>query len=405
MSRPLEGIKVLDFSRYLPGPYCSLLLSDMGAEVIKVEEPGQGDLARYMPPMLEGQGAAFIGLNRGKKSITLDLRAQVARDALYRMVPSFDVVLESFRPGVMERLGLGYETLKALNPGLIYCAISGYGQVGPMRDKAGHDLNYVALAGILGATGPEEGPPEMPAVQIADVAGGSYPAAVAIIAALFERTRTQKGQFLDISLTDGALSMMLFHLAGHLVDGKGVPPGRLPLNGGLINYRTYRTKDGKAMALGALEPKFFIAFLKRAGRPELISLMQAQGEELIQARAALGALFAERTRDEWVALLAEVDVCCEPVLEADEVVFHPLHRSRGMVREVVTGHDAQGKVQTIETVMGPLPFGREGLLAGGGVDEQPLPQAPSLGANGREVLLAHGFSEDEIETLRRSGGL
>jgi len=398
-SLPLAGVRVLDFSRLLPGPFSSLLLSDMGAEVVKVEEPGEGDFVRHMPPYQGEQSAIFVALNRGKKSLTLDLRRPECKAAILKILPTFDIVLETFRPGVMARLGLDYDSLAAIHPGILYCAISGYGQTGPLREKAGHDLNYCALAGILGATGPAGSAPEMPAVQVADVAGGSYPAAVSILAALYERTRTGRGRFLDISMTDGALSMMMMSLSAHLVDGKGTPPGNLPLSGRLVNYQTYQTRDGRSVALGALEPRFWMGFLKRIGRLDLAELMGVQGEELVQARKTLQALFRERTRDEWISLLADVDVCCEPVLEADEVASHPLHRGRGMIREVQQG---DGR---LETLVGPLPFGREALLAGE-VDDLPvLPGAPVLGADGEAILRQAGLTDDELQTLKAVGGL
>ncbi len=400
MTRPLEDVKVLDLSRLLPGPYCSLLLSDMGAEVVKIEEPGHGDYSRWMPPMVDGTGAMFLALNRGKKSVRLDLRAEVSREAVRRLAARFDVVLESFRPGVMDRLGLGYESLSAANPRLIYCSISGYGQTGPLRLKAGHDLNYLALAGVVGAAGPKQGPPSTSPVQIADVAGGSYPAAVSILAALYQREKTGVGQRLDISMTDGALSMMIALLPGHLIDEAGLAPGELPLSGGMVNYQTYRTKDGRFMALGALEPKFWLRFLELVGRPELGSLISARGEQLEHARLEVARLFAERTRDEWTALLEGEDVCCEPVLEADEVVHHPAHLARGMIREL----ERPGG-ELVRTVVTPLPFGREEILAGTSAELSPLPAAPELGAHGVGVLAANGFSVTEIERLQAEGGL
>jgi len=372
----------------------------MGAEVVKLEEPGQGDYARWMPPLVDDVGAAFIALNRGKKSMTLDLRAALAREAVRRMVMSFDVLLESFRPGVMERLELGYDTLSALNPRLIYCSITGYGQTGPMRLRAGHDINYLATAGVLGATGPRGAAPELSAVQIADVAGGSYPAALAILAALYQRQHTGRGQMLDISMTDGALSLMMFHLAGHFADGQALVPGEMPLSGGLVNYGTYQTADGRSMALGALEPKFWLTFLSRVGRPELAGLIQARGEALETAREEVARLFASRTRDEWTALLQEIDACCEPVLDADEVAHHPQHLVRGMIQEVT----APGR-ESLRTVMTPLPFGRPQAVSGHPQGSEPLPAAPLLGEHGPGVLAACGFLSEEIDRLRAEGGL
>lgn len=410
MSLPLEGIRVLDFSRLLPGPYCSLLLADMGAEVIRVEEPGQGDLTRWMPPLIEGLGATYVALNRGKKSLTLNLRHESAQAAIHKLIPHMDVVLEGFRPGVMARLGLDYERLSALHPGLVYCSISGYGQKGPLSQRAGHDVNYLALAGVLGATGPTEGPPQLSAAQVADLAGGAYPAAVAILGALLGRQRTGKGRYLDISMTEGALSLMLFQLAGQSAAGKVSRAGEAPLAGGLVRYRCYRTADGKAVALGALEPKFWQGFLERVGLSQLegidMAVLAGGGTEEVQSpeqRAALQTLeqlFLTRTRDEWAAFFADADLCLEPVLEGDEVFFHPLHRGRGMLRELAL--EGGG---TFEVVSTPLPFGRESLLAGEDVELSRLPGAPRLGQDGEEVLRSAGFTEAELDVLRRQGGL
>lgn len=410
MRLPLEGIRVLDFSRLLPGPFCSLLLADMGAEVIKVEEPGQGDYTRWMPPLVQGQGAAFVALNRGKKSLTLDLRREVAREAIRRLIPQVDVVLEGFRPGVMARLGLDYERLSALNPALVYCSISGYGQKGPLSQRAGHDINYLALAGVLGATGPTGGPPQLSAVQIADLAGGAYPAAVAILGALLGRQSTGTGRYLDISMTEGALALMLFQRAGEVAAGRSAAAGAAPLSGGLVRYRNYRTADGKSIALGALEPKFWTAFLERVGFSHLegADMLQlagaipdaAQAAEQLEAQRQLEQLFVSRTRDEWATLFAEDDVCLEPVLEGDEVTYHPLHRGRGMLRAVALDGD-----ETFEVISTPLPFGREEVLEGSADELSVLPGAPRLGQDGETLLRAAGFTEEELGVLRTQGGL
>lgn len=399
MHKPLEGIRVLDFSRLLPGPYCSLILSDLGAEVIKIEEPGQGDGTRILPPLVGGQSAVFMALNRGKKSVSLNLRAPSAQRALQEIIGSCDVVLEGFRPGVMDRLNLGYSTLSAKNPGLVYCSISGYGQSGPYRHKAGHDLTYSALGGILGVSGPEGGPPTVPGIQVADLAGGSWPAAVSILAALLERTRTGLGAYLDISLTDGALGMGVLSLAGVLADGSPALPERMPLNGGFVNYRTWLCKDGKSLALGALEPRFWFKFLESVGLPHLQGGLCVEGEAREQALGTLEALFLTRTRDEWVSTLDPLDVCAEPVLSAEEAAWHPLHRGRGMIREVQT---SEGPV---DAVMTPLPFLREEALSGVLEAQSCLPGAPELGAQGETLLRELGVSDEMLQTLKEEAGL
>ncbi len=396
---PLDGVKVLDLSRLLPGPFCSLLLSDMGAEVVKIEPPGKGDYTRWLPPIVDGMGAAFIALNRGKKSVTLDLSAKAGRDALRRLARGFDVLLEGFRPGVMAELGLDYDTLSRDHPGLVYCSITGYGQFGPCRTRAGHDLNYQALTGMLDATRASDGSPALPGAQTADLAGGALCGALAIVAALLNRHKTGKGQYLDISMTDGALSLMVMPLAVQLAAGSGCGPGEWMLCGGLPNYGVYRTKDGRALALGAIEPKFWTRFLERVGSPELADMALSDGIDPGTVRESLAGIIAGRARDEWMALLAEEDVCCDPVLDCDEVVHHPQHLARGMIQEVEAGNE------TLRTVVTPLPFG-PGRRKGPPVDSAPpLAPAPSLGAHGEEVLSAHGFMASEIGRLRLEAGL
>src|SRR5690242_11482361 len=272
--RPLEGLTVLDLSRLLPGGFCSLMLADFGADVIKVEDTGMGDYVRWTPPFYEGgdesaRGAAFLSLNRGKRSIRVDLKTDAGRDVLLRLARDADVLLESFRPGVMDRLGVGYEVLRAENPGLVYCAISGYGQDGPFRDRSGHDMNYLARVGLLGLTGSAEGPPVQAAGQIADLGGGALMAGFGILAALRERDRSGLGQFVDVSMADGALTWLAMVAARYLADGSAPARGGLELAGGLLCYRPYRCADGW-VALGALEPKFWAAWCRGVGREDLV---------------------------------------------------------------------------------------------------------------------------------------
>ncbi len=395
---PLAGVRILDFSRLLPGPLCTLILADMGAEVIKVEEPGRGDYVRSMPPFVGDMSAPFQALNRGKKSITLDLKTAAAQRAARRMASHVDVVLETFRPGVMKRLGLDYPRLSRENPALVYASISGYGQRGPMHDRAGHDINYLALAGILGATGPSDGPPELSPIQMADVAGGAWPAALSIVAALFNRRKNHHGCYLDIAISDGAVAMMNILLATHLADGDPIAPRSQPLSGALVNYRCYRTADGRGMALGALEPQFWERFLDTIGRGDLKGSISARGKEGRDLLNTLTDIFLSKTRDEWTALLQDADVCCEPILTPEEVLHHPLHRARGMFRTIRGGTPSC-------TVGSPLPFGREALLRGEDHALPPLDPAPHLGADGIEVLTSFGFTADDIARLREEGGL
>src|SRR6059058_5088416 len=244
VSLPLEGVRVLDLSRLLPGGFCSLLLADFGAEVLKVEDTGMGDYIRWSPPYYEGahesaRSALFLSLNRNKRSIRLDLKHERGCEALLRMVRQYDVVLESFRPGVLDRLGVGYERLREENPGIVYCAITGYGQDGPYRDRSGHDMNYLGLVGLLGLTGERDGPPVQAAGQIADLGGGALMAAFGILAALHERARSGEGQLVDVSMADGSLSWLSMVAARYLAEGRVPHRGDLELAGSIICYRPY----------------------------------------------------------------------------------------------------------------------------------------------------------------------
>lgn len=383
MSLPLTGLKVLDLSRLLPGPYATLVLADLGATVDKVEDPQGGDYARQMPPMKGETSALFQALNRNKRSLTLDLKSAAGVAALKRLVVHYDVLVETFRPGVMERLGVGFEVLSAVSPRLIYCAISGYGATGPDRLRAGHDINYLARSGVLAAGGQAGGAPALPGVQIADVGGGSLFSLVGILAALHERHRTGRGRFVDISMTEGALGFLQLQLGARLLLGaEGVPPqrGRDPLNGGFACYGLYQTSDSRWLAVGALEPKFFQGLCELLGRPELMPGGYDTGTEGARTRRELEAIFMTKPLAEWAALFRQHDLCVEPVLEGDEVLDDPQLRSRGVFLE-------ENDVLHLRT---PLSMGRSVTT-----------HAPMLGAQSREILEQAGFSPDEIAALQR----
>ena len=329
---PLAGVKVLDLSRLLPGPYATLVLADLGAQVDKVEEPGGGDYLRQTPPLREGESALFYGLNRNKRSLTLDLKTPRGVEALGRLAGHYDVLVESFRPGVMERLGLGEATLRARHPGLVYCALSGYGQTGPDRLKAGHDLNYVARAGVLGYSGAAEDMPAASGGQMADI-GGSLFAVIGILAALHERARTGLGRLVDISMTESAMAFIHMQLAARLVLGDAGAPlarGREVLNGGIAHYGVYRTQDGKALAVGALEPKFLAGLCARLGRAELATEAQHPGEAGERVRGEFQRIFASAPLAHWTALLGPADLCIEPVHEGDDVLLDAQLVARGL---------------------------------------------------------------------------
>ena len=320
----LEGVKVLDLTRLLPGGFCTLLLADFGADVLKVEDTGMGDYVRWAPPQYEGaddsaNSALFLALNRNKRSIRINLKEERGREVLLRLVKEYDVVIESFRPGVMDRLGVGYERLREENPRVIYCAITGYGQDGPYRDRSGHDMNYLGLIGLLGLTGEQVGPPIQSAGQIADLGGGALMAAFGILAALRERDASGAGQFVDISMKDGALSWLAMDAARVLAGAAAPGRGETPLAGGLICYRPYRCADGW-VTFGALEPKFWQAWCAGVGRADLAERQfEPVGSDV---HRAVEAVFAERTREEWRAFNDEHDCCVEPVLALDEALEH-----------------------------------------------------------------------------------
>jgi alpha-methylacyl-CoA racemase len=386
---PLVGVRVLDLSRLLPGPYATLVLADLGATVDKVEDPDGGDYLRQMPPHLGEHGALFYGLNRNKRSLCLDLKSAEGADALRRLCTGYDVLVESFRPGVMDKLGLGYDRLGQVNPRLIYCAISGYGQTGPDRLRAGHDLNYLARSGALGYGGEPDGAPAVPGIQAADIGGGSLFALVGILAALHERGRTGRGRLVDVSMTEGALSFLHMHLSARLLMGEAGAPLRRgvdPLNGGCACYGVYRTSDGRYLSVAALEPKFFSGFCEVIGHPELLAAGYAVGEQGARAREVIAGVIGEQPLAHWVRVFGEKDLCVEPVHEGDEVLEDPQLRARELF---VRAHDPQRGLQ-VTHLRTPLRMG-------------PLPTRPppALGQHSAQILEEAGFTPSQASGLLR----
>ena len=319
LAMPLTGIRILDLTRLLPGAFCTQLLADMGADVIKVEEPGTGDYMRWTPPLVDGRSALFEALNRNKRSIALDLKSDQGRDALLRLAATADALVEGNRPGVMDRLGLGWKVLHERSPRLVMCSITGYGQDGPFASRAGHDLNYMAVAGGLGLNGERAGPPIPLSVQVADIGGGGLQPAVAILAALVAVQRGGEGRWIDASMTDGAVGWLALAFAARAA-GERVARGDQRLAGRYACYRVYECKDGRHYSVAALEPKFWRALCEGLERPDLVEL---QYSEDASAQAALEEVFRSRTRDGWTEVLGPLDACCEPVLDLDEVPSHP----------------------------------------------------------------------------------
>jgi alpha-methylacyl-CoA racemase len=391
---PFEGLKVLDLSRLLPGGFCSLLLADFGADVIKVEDTGMGDYIRWSPPAFEGaeetsKSALFLSLNRGKRSVRIDLKSAAGRDVLLRLVRDADVLLESFRPGVLDRLGVGYDVLKEVNPRLVYCAITGYGLTGPNVHRSGHDMNYLGLNGILALGGDADGPPVSAGAQIADLGGGALMGAFGILAALHERDRSGEGQLVDVSMFDGALSWLAMVAARVFAAGEQPRRGAEMLSGSLLCYRPYRCADGW-VTLGALEPKFFAAWCAGVEREDLIE-HQFEGPGSA-AHAEVEQIFLSRTRDQWAAFADAHDCCLEPVLEVEEALESELVRAREMVIEF-----EQPGAGTVKGLGMPVKLSRTpGRVRSGG---------PALGEHTEQVLAEAGFSEGEIAELLEAGAV
>ncbi|KPQ29573.1 MAG: putative acyl-CoA transferases/carnitine dehydratase [Marinobacter excellens HL-55] len=344
MAGPLNTLRILDFSTLLPGPYATMMLADMGAEVLRVEAPDRVDLAKVMPPFDGKFSTTFSYLGRGKQTLQLNLKQPESVEKVKELVKDYDIVVEQFRPGVMSRLGIGYETLKAINPNLIYCAITGYGQTGPYRDRAGHDINYLAISGVASHCGrADSGPPPM-GIQIADVAGGSHHAVMGILAAVIQRQQTGQGAFIDISMTDAAFALNAMAGAAALAGGQSQKPEGGMLNGGTF-YDYYQTSDGRWLSVGSLEPQFSARLCDTLGIGEMKSFALSQNPEHQQKlKAAIKEKIAAKTFADWRAIFTEVDSCVEPVLTIEEAAEHPQIKARGMVVERDRG-DGQQQTQ------------------------------------------------------------
>lgn len=373
---PLSGIRILDLSRLLPGPYLTQLLADLGAEVIKVETPLAGDYARLAPPEM-GLGNLYETLNRGKKSLALNYRNPQGRELFIKMATTADVVLEGFRPGVAEKYGIGYEAVRAVNTDIVYCSLSGYGQNGPYRQRAGHDLNYMSIGGALSLNAQPGEKPIPYGLPVADLSGGML-AAIAILGALVGRDRTGNGMYLDVALLDGVVSWMTPLALSAWFGGLDVSAGSHPLLGGQACFNVYETADGKYLSLAALEPHFWGDFCKTIGRPDLIERQFESG-----LGKTLTGIFQQKTQAEWLCLFAGQDACVEPVNTVEGALSDPQVQARGHVREEA------GRPAAMNS---PFVFSRPTRTP-----------APALGADTRALLLEIGISEQDIETLNARG--
>lgn len=348
---PLQGIRILDLSRLLPGPLATQLMADMGAEVIKIEDPKAQDMTRFFPPMIKNQSLFYLSINRSKLSVTLSLKTEEGKQQFMELVKTADVVFDSFRPGVLDKMQIGYEYAKKVNHKIIYVALTGYGQTGSLKDKAGHDVNYLGYSGILGMTGLKN-QPIMPSVQIADTAGGSYAAVTACLAALWARERTGKGQLVDVAMTDCVMPMASILYTKKLnSDDDSLRRGYDYLSGGLAHYNIYQCADGKWIALGSLEPKFFQGFCLMIGKPDWVMRMLPEEKTIESLREDLAALFLTKTQEEWLQMAAGQDICLTPIMDLDEVYHSDYAKERELFFDME--HPAYG---TIKTVNQPFKF-------------------------------------------------
>jgi crotonobetainyl-CoA:carnitine CoA-transferase CaiB-like acyl-CoA transferase len=381
--QPLSGIKVLDLSRLLPGPYATMVLADMGAQVDKLEDLGGGDYIRNIPPMNGDQGIMFLALNRNKRSACLDLKKPAAQKAFLQMIERYDVVFDQFRPGVMDRLGLSYAKLREKNPRLIICALTGYGQDGPLAQRAGHDINYLSRAGVLGLQGPVGQAPTLPGFQLADIGGGIW-CVTAILAALLERARTGQGAVLDISMIEASMGFAIGGI-GLMLGGQAPKRGDEGLTGGIAVYQTYMSKDDKPISLGALEPKFWMAFCAGAGiEPDMTAIMP--GPHQAAAKEKVAAIFRTKTRAEWEDFAKKHDCCLEPVLEPEELESDPHLTARGVFFQMPS---PWGTLKQLRTPLTPK-------------DRAHAPP-PRQGEHTDAILRECGIDEQTIATLKAEG--
>jgi crotonobetainyl-CoA:carnitine CoA-transferase CaiB-like acyl-CoA transferase len=390
MGGPLEGIRIIDFTRLYPGPFGTQLLGDMGAEVIKVEDKNAPDYIRFFPPKIKDEGAGYLAVNRNKKSFAIDTRSDEGKELFLKLVEKSDVVVEQFRPGIMDKMGLGYETARKRNKKIIYASITGFGQTGPYAQIPGHDMNYMGLAGISDVIGPKDGPPVIPGVQVADVAGGGLMSVIGVLAALAARERTGEGQHVDVSMFDGILPFIGMIYANYLAGG-GLPErGNTFLSGALVCYNIYQTKDDRYITLGALEYKFWKRVCELIDKPEFIDKQYAEGEERDRIHAELTELFLTKTRDEWLELFRGEESMTDGVFSIDEVENDPHAKARNMIVEM--DHPTAGKIKGIGI---PLKFS--------GTPATELVPPPALGQHNTEILALIGIDKEGAEELREKG--
>lgn len=387
---PLSGLKVIDFTRLLPGPLATMFLADMGADVIKVEDPDSPDYVRDFEPRINGMSMFYLSLNRNKRSLAVNYLSAEGKKIIYDLIKNADVVIEQFRPGVMKEIGFGYDELIQVNPKLIYVSVTGYGQNSSMAQAAGHDLNYIAIGGALGITGNENGEPTIPGFQLADIAGGSYMTMNAVLAALYQREKTGKGDWVDVSMTDAVMPFNALQFA-YYQGTKQVPaPSQFELSGALANYNVYACADGKYVALGSLEPKFWNGFCKKVNRPDWADRFLLQGEELTKLKQEVKQLFSTKTRAEWLLFFKDEDICLTTVNSLSDLESDTHVAERKMLLD--NEHHSVGKYKTINQ---PLRF-----LAN---EFENNYTAPDLGAHTTAILTEMNYTSEAVRTLLQNG--
>ncbi len=377
--KPLAGIRVLDLTRLLPGPMCSLHLADMGADVIKVEDTGQGDYAR-------GMGSFYGSVNRNKRSLAVDLKQAAGRELFLCLADSADVVIEGFRPGAVDRLHIAYDDIQPRNPKIVYCAMSGYGQTGPFRDRAGHDLNYLSYAGVIDQIGVRGGPPVIPNIQMADLLGGSLSAVMGILAALIDAQRSGHGRYVDVAMSDCTLAHAVIPLSARHQYGAVAPRGEDMLSGGLPWYGIYETADGRYVAVASLEEKFWRRLCTALDREHWIGAYHGDATQREQVRSELRDLLKSQTQAHWVARLEAADCCFSPVLTLDEALDHPQFAARDMIHTSADG---------LPRFAFPIRFSEFSFEA--------RAPAPAHGEHSAQILGELGYSSEEITALRSDG--
>jgi len=390
MPGALQGLKILDFTTLLPGPYATMILADLGADVLRVLAGSRPDATLFLPPIIPGteMSAAAATLGRSKRSITLNLKDPKACEIIHRLIGKYDIVLEQFRPGVMEKFGLDYASLRQIHPRLIYCSLTGYGQTGPLSDRAGHDINYLARSGIMSYSGRKGTGPTLSGAQIADVTCGAQNAVIGILAAVTHRLATGCGQYLDVSMTDGAQALNAMFGAGFLADGAEPAREETILNGGCL-YDFYETLDGRHLSFGALEAVFFNEFCRAIGRNDLMPVGVAPDDNC-KIKNELCILFKTKTLEEWLGFFDGIDACIEPVMTLNEVIADPQTQARQMIVDVPL---PDGKI--VRQFANPIKF------------SQTPPQyrfaGVPAGSHNREVLLDIGYTEEAIVAFKKSG--